>query len=186
MFRSDSHVAGFHMSLLSTAFARIAAVSAFLVAAAVLPVRAELAAPVGEVVLTVDGAITETNADGKATFDMAMLQAMPPAEFSTTTTWTEGTKAFKGVPLKTLLDSIGAKGTKVIATALNNYSVEIPMDAIKDGVPIMAYTIDGAEFSRRDKGPLWIVFPYDSSAEYQTESVYGWSIWQLAALTVVE
>ena len=42
------------------------------------------------------------------------------------------------------------------------------------------------EFSRRDKGPLWIVFPYDSGAEYQTELVFGWSIWQLATLTIAE
>lgn len=174
------------MSFLFTALGRFAAVSAFLIAATALPVRAELAAPTGEVILSVDGAIADTNADGKATFDMAMLQAMTANEFATSTTWTEGTKTFKGVPLKTLLDSIGAKGSKVVATALNNYSVEIPMEAIKDGIPILAYTIDGEEFSRRDKGPLWIVFPYDSSAEYQSELVYGWSIWQLAALTVVE
>ncbi|MBU9699176.1 molybdopterin-dependent oxidoreductase [Rhodobacteraceae bacterium HSP-20] len=173
------------MPILSAATHRMAAFCVVLLAT-LAPARAELATPAGEVILTVGGAISETNGDGTASFDMAMLQAMPSSEFSTSTTWTDGTKAFKGVPLKTLLDSLGAKGSKVIATALNNYSVEIPMEAIRDGVPIMAYTIDGAEFSRRDKGPLWIVFPYDSSAEYQTELVYGWSIWQLASLTVVE
>lgn len=170
---------------LTPAIGRIAAVAAFSALAA-LPARAELAAPSGETILTVRGAIAETNTDGAAAFDMEMLQAMPAGEFATSTNWTEGVKTFKGVPLKTLLDSLGAKGTKVTATALNNYSVDIPMDAIKDGVPIIAYTIDGETFSRRDKGPLWIVFPYDSSTDYQTELVFGWSIWQLADLTVSE
>ena len=173
------------MSFLIPTAGRLAAAFAFAVAVA-LPARAELAQPTGEQVLKVDGAITETNADGAALFDMAMLQALPAAEFTTATQWTEGDKTFKGVPLKALLESVGATGTKITATALNNYSVDIPMDALTDDAPIVAYFIDGEEFSRRDKGPLWIVFPYDSGAEYQTELVYGWSIWQLATLTVAE
>jgi len=173
------------MSLLLPAAGRIAA--AFALALAVsLPARAELAAPTGEEVLKIDGAITVTNADGAAVFDMEMLQALPAGEFTTTTQWTEGNKTFKGVPLKALLESVGASGTKVTATALNNYSVDIPLDALKDDAPLVAYTIDGETFSRRDKGPLWIVFPYDSGPDYQTELVFGWSIWQLATLTVAE
>lgn len=151
-----------------------------------LPARAELAQPTGEQVLKIDGAIAQTNSEGAALFDLEMLQALPAGEFATTTQWTEGEKVFKGVPLKALLQSVGASGRTITATALNNYSVDIPMDALKDDAPIVAYSIDGETFSRRDKGPLWIVFPYDSGAEYQTELVYGWSIWQLATLTVSE
>lgn len=173
------------MSFLSRAAGRFAAMFVLVLAAA-LPARAELATPTGEQVLKIDGAIAVTNTDGAAVFDMDMLQALPAGEFQTTTQWTEGNKTFKGVPLKALLESVGATGTTITATALNNYSVEIPFDALKDDAPIVAYTIDGETFSRRDKGPLWIVFPYDSSAEYQTELVYGWSIWQLATLTVAE
>ena len=173
------------MSFLIPATGRLAAAFAFAVALA-MPGHAELAQPTGEQVLKIDGAITETNADGAAVFDIAMLQALPAGEFTTSTQWTEGDKTFKGVPLKALLESVGATGTKITATALNNYSVEIPMDALGDDAPIVAYFIDGEEFSRRDKGPLWIVFPYDSGAEYQTELVFGWSIWQLATLTIAE
>jgi hypothetical protein len=164
---------------------RLAALCVLAVAVS-LPARAELAQPTGEQVLRIDGAISQTNTDGAALFDIEMLQALPAGEFTTATQWTEGDKTFKGVPLKALLDSVGASGNKITATALNNYSVEIPLDALKDDVPIVAYSIDGETFSRRDKGPLWIVFPYDRGAEYQTELVYGWSIWQLATLTVSE
>ena len=87
---------------------------------------------------------------------------------------------------RALLDSLGADGTKIVATALNNYSVEIPIDTITDEAPIVAYHIDGETFSRRDKGPLWIVYPYDSSEDYRTELVFGWSIWQLAKLSIVK
>jgi hypothetical protein len=173
------------MSVLYSALGRIAAAFA-LALTLTLPARAELAQPTGEAVLTVNGAIAQTNSEGAALFDMEMLQALPAVEFTTTTQWTEGPQTFKGVPLKALLESLGATGTKITATALNNYSVEIPVDALKDDVPIVAYTINGETFSRRDKGPLWIVFPYDSGPDYQTELVFGWSIWQLATLSVSE
>ena len=171
------------MSHLSPVIGRLAAVIAVCVAAA-LPARAELAAPVGETILTVRGAIAQTNTDGAATFDMDMLRAMPSAEFATSTNWTDGVKTFTGVPLKVLLDSLGATGSKVSATALNNYSVDIPMDVIKDGVPIIAYAIDGETFPRRDKGPLWIVFPRDDLPAFHAEANnYKW-IWQLKTISV--
>lgn len=165
---------------------RIAAVSAFLAFSLGAPAMAELAAPTGEVILTIDGAIAETNSPEGASFDMEMLQALRASGFDTSSTWTVGTNRYDGVPLRALLDAVGATGGTITATALNNYSVQIPIEAIEDSVPIVAYHIDGETFSRRDKGPLWIVFPYDAGAAYQTELVYGWSIWQLARLTIEE
>jgi hypothetical protein len=165
--------------------ARIVA-AATLLAFSTLPALAEMAAPTGEPILAVDGSITTTNVDTTASFDLDMLMALPAATYETTTNWTDGKRSFTGVPLKTLLDSLGADGTKIVATALNNYSVEIPMDTITDEAPIVAYHIDGETFSRRDKGPLWIVYPYDSSEEYRTELVFWWSIWLLAKLSIVK
>ena len=142
------------------------------------------AAPSGETILYVDGAIKSTNVGAEAQFDMDSLTALPATTFTTSTTWTEGTPTFTGVPLKALLDSRGATGTTVSAVALNNYAIDIPLDSLTDDAPIVAYQIDGKPFSRRDKGPLWIVYPYDSNADYRTEMIYGRSIWQLQRLTV--
>jgi hypothetical protein len=163
---------------------RIAAFSALVTLALGAPAMAELATPTGEVILTIDGAITQTNSAEGANFDIDMLQALPASGFETSTTWTEGMNRYDGVPLKALLDAVGATGGTITATALNNYSVQIPIDMLEDTVPIVAYHIDGETFSRRDKGPLWIVFPYDAGPAYQTELVYGWSIWQLSKLTI--
>ncbi|WP_338401958.1 molybdopterin-dependent oxidoreductase [Paragemmobacter straminiformis] len=143
-----------------------------------------LPAPTGEVVLTVSGALSQTNTPGGAAFDMDMLAALPARSFVTTTTWTDGEKLFSGVPLKTLLETVGASGSTLTATALNDYSVTIPLDSLSDDAPIVAYSIDGAPFPRRDKGPLWIVYPYDADPAYRSEAVYGYSIWQLSTLTL--
>jgi hypothetical protein len=140
--------------------------------------------PSGEPVLTVGGAIAQTNAPEGAVFDLATLESLSSVSFTTTTQWTEGEVTFTGVPLRGLLDGLGATGTVVRATALNDYSVEIPYDSLGEDAPIVAYRMNGETFSRREKGPLWIVFPYDRDPAYRTETIFGQSIWQLDRLTV--
>lgn len=150
------------------------------------PVLAQdaLGPPQGEVVLTVTGLISARNAGEAAQLDLVMLEAMEPVEFETHTIWTEGLQVFEGVPLATLLDRLGAQGSVIAASALNDYTVEIPVsDAVAEG-PILAYRQNGAELSVRDKGPLWLVYPYDSDPSYQTEVIYARSIWQLARIEV--
>jgi hypothetical protein len=92
---------------------------------------------------------------------------------------------FTGVSLATLLETVGATGETLRAVALNDYAVEIPAGDAVAGGPILAYEMDGAAMSVRDKGPLWIVYPYDLSAEYRTEVVYARSIWQLSEVEVL-
>ena len=37
----------------------------------------------------------------------------------------------------------------------------------------------------RDKGPFWIIYPFDSNPDYQSEVIYSRSIWQLNRLEVL-
>ena len=142
-----------------------------------------IAPPKGEVLLTIDGAVT-ANGGKPIEVDLDALKAMPAETFRTSTQWTDGTVEFTGVPLKDLLAAAGATGTSLTATAINNYAVDIPLADVGDDAPIVAYLMNGQTFSRRDKGPLWVVYPYDSSKDYQNELVYNRSIWQLVQMTV--
>ncbi len=146
----------------------------------------EIAAPQGEVVLTVTGNIAVTNADGALILDRAGLAAIGSQRFETSTIWTDGVHSFEGVPLQALTAFLGVEDGILFATAINDYTVEIPVtDAVANG-PIIAYLMDGEEMSVRDKGPLWIVYPYDSSADYRSEVIYSRSIWQLDRIEVVK
>jgi hypothetical protein len=49
---------------------------------------------------------------------------------------------------------------------------------------LVAYAMNGQTMQLRDKGPLWIVFPYDDSVQYQTDYVFSQSVWQLNRLDV--
>ncbi len=146
--------------------------------------EAQLAAPSGKVVLRVTGQIAAANVGEAAEFDLAMLQALPATTFTTGTIWTTGKSSFTGVLLKDLLELVGAEGSTITATALNDYAVQIPVsDAVVAG-PIVAYLFDGKTMSVREKGPLWVIYPFDDNPDYQSESTYSRSIWQLKSLHI--
>ena len=117
---------------------------------------------------------------------IAALDALPQTGYATTTIWTDGETTFTGVPLKTLLAHLGAQGARVELIALNDYSVTIPLSELEDDAPIVATRMNGAPMSVRDKGPYWVVYPYDRDAKYQNETVYSRSIWQLNRLKIVD
>ena len=146
----------------------------------------QLTQPQGEVILTLSGNISQTNADGLAQFDLAMLRDLPAESYETSTIWTEGTKTFVGVPLAQLLAVTEADGTMIRASAINDYTVEIPVDSVTPNAPLVAYEMDGETMPRRQKGPLWIVYPFDSDADFRSEVIYSRSIWQLDRLEIVK
>lgn len=146
----------------------------------------EITQPKGEVILSVTGSITKHNAAGVLNFDIEMLKSLGATTYKTATNWTEGERVFTGVLLSDLLAFVGSSGVSLKATALNDYSVEIPTSDAVEGGPIVAYEMDGRPMSLRDKGPLWIVYPYDSDPRYRTETIYSRSIWQLNRIEVFE
>lgn len=145
-----------------------------------------LTSPTGEPILTVSGQISQTNSDDLAVFDLDMLRDLPVTQVETTTIWTEGTQVFEGVALQTLLETLGAGGLIIRASAINDYTVEIPMDSLTETAPLVAFSQNGEAMSRRRKGPLWIIYPYDSDAAFRSEVVYSRSIWQLDRLEVAD
>jgi hypothetical protein len=147
---------------------------------------AELARPAGEIILTVSGAIAETNAEAVAEFDRDMLRAMPVTTFSTTTIWTEGAHEFTGVSLDDFAAALGMTGATLKATAINDYAIEVPLSDAVEGGPIIAYHLDGEPMSVRDKGPLWLIYPFDLNSDYQSEVIYSRSIWQLDRLEAMK
>jgi hypothetical protein len=142
-----------------------------------------LPAPTGPVLLTVSGAIEQTNAPGEARFDRAMLRSLGVATMRTTTPWTDGVKTFEGVPLRAVLDRVGAHGTELRASALNDYQVTIPVGDLAYGL-LLATSVDGEVLTRRDKGPLWVIYPREGFGVIQNYRTESRSIWQLYRIQV--
>ncbi|WP_216842449.1 molybdopterin-dependent oxidoreductase [Tabrizicola piscis] len=151
------------------------------------PALAEtLPAPQAEVILTVSGAIGTTNADGVLALDADLMASLPQHSFTTATIWTEGTATYSGVLLRDLLAAAGATGATVKLTALNDYQISMPAaDALADG-PLLAFLADGQPMSTRDKGPVWLIYPFDDVAAFRTEQTYARSIWQLNRIEITD
>lgn len=131
-----------------------------------------------------DPVLTVTAGGVETTYTLEDLRAMPASSFETSTIWTEGVQEFTGVSLHDFLNMLDTEGSTLHATAINDYSVQIPMSDAAPGGPIIAYAQNGAEMPRRNKGPLWILYPYDSAPEFQTETYFSRSIWQLDRLAI--
>lgn len=142
----------------------------------------DFAPPKGDVVLTIKGAISATNVDGTLQLDQDQLAALPQTRFTTSTTWTAGTPTFQGVLLKDLIASVGATGGTITLKAINDYAITMPVADVATDAPLLAWLQDGKPMALRDKGPVWMVYPYDSDERFRTEETYSRSIWQLTEI----
>ena len=118
--------------------------------------------------------VTISSAESQVvSYSLADLDAMEQVSFRTSTIWTDDEVTFSGVPLQALLEQTDTNVTAVEMTALNDYKVVMPLSEIDGTVPIVATRMDDELMSVRDKGPYWVVFPYDDAPQYQTETVYS-------------
>ncbi|MDN3920136.1 molybdopterin-dependent oxidoreductase [Roseateles violae] len=163
------------------------AAAALLLAA--LPGAWALEAPSGKVVLTISGPLRSPNdGKGQASFDMAMLAALPQHSFTTKTPWYQGPRKFTGPLLRDVLAAAGVdtsqQGRKLEARAINDYKVTIPLDDAQRHEVLLARLMDDRPMAVRDKGPLFIIYPFDKDEQLRNTVYYGRSAWQLKALAV--
>jgi hypothetical protein len=68
------------------------------------------------------------------------------------------------------MDLVGARANGQVL-ALNDYTTIVPLDDFRKFPVILALKMNGEYMRIRDKGPLFIVYPYDSSPELQTRFI---------------
>jgi hypothetical protein len=135
----------------------------------------------GDVLLTVTDA---TNPSFKKEYDLKALEALGIAKFTTTTSWTDGDVTFEGVKISDLLASEKLSGTTLKASAINDYSVDVPVNDAEKYPVMIAYRMNGKEMDVRDKGPLWIVYPRADYPELMEEQHNFKWVWQLNAIEI--
>lgn len=143
-----------------------------------------LEAPKGKVVLTISGKVGAKNAARGAEFDMAMLEALPQKTFTTNTPWDRLPIKFSGPLLRDVLAAAKAQGTNLQAIATNDYKTSIPVSDTRSFDVVLAHRMNGQLIPVRTKGPLFIVYPFDSKPELNTQTYKERSAWQLKELVV--
>jgi hypothetical protein len=82
------------------------------------------------------------------------------------------------------MQAVQARGDVVLAAALNDYMAEIPIDDFDRADVIFAYRQNGETLTPRNKGPLFVIYPFDAQPELFSETIYARSVWQLVELDV--
>lgn len=144
-----------------------------------------LEAPQGQVILTVRGNITETNVGDEAIFDRAMLESLDQHATRTHTPWHDGQVTFTGPLGRDVLETVGARGSMLRVTALNDYGATVPVADFLEYDVILAMTLEGTPLRVRDQGPLFIIYPFDEYPELLTEKVMTRSVWQVVRIDVL-
>jgi hypothetical protein len=150
--------------------------------AGLLPHAAALEAPTGAVVLTVRGAQARAGRDGQADFDMAMLERLRLRSITTETPWHSGTRTFKGPLLRDVLAAAGAQGKTARLVALNDYHVDLPLEDVQRYDVILACQLDGKPMSVREKGPLFVMYPFDTQPQLRNAVYFSRCVWQLRSI----
>jgi hypothetical protein len=136
------------------------------------------------VVLSVTGAISGADGAGRIDFDLNALEQLGLTKLKTWTPWTEGEVEFEGIWARRLMEAVGARGTQVEARALNDYVEVIPIDDFHRYDVLLAVRMNGQLMRTRDKGPIWIVYPWSSHPELDDFATREKSVWQLNGLDV--
>ena len=150
------------------------------VAAAALLLAFAIPADAGDTILAVTGKVT----GGEINLTLEEIEAMGSASIVTTTPWHEGRTTFEGVPMVKFLEAVGAHGTSAYVQALNDFSIDIPLSDLTRFGAIMAVKTDGSYMEIADKGPLFIVFPYDEVDEVRNALFYARSVWQIHSIEI--
>lgn len=160
------------------------------------------AAPQGPVLITVAGAVSNTNRGPFDPFEDALAKAHDVAferafAFDRTMLETLGTKTlsvqypgwpkryrFEGLLLRDVLAAAGATGTTAKVFALDGYAAEIAPQDMRDYPVMLALKKDGQPLAIGGRGPAWVVFPRDDYPALAKRDDAQW-VWS-AYLILVE
>jgi hypothetical protein len=139
---------------------------------------APLAGAASEVALTLVGA-----ADGSAAIELGLeeLEAMPQVTVVTENEFVDGAVAFRGPLVRDVIARM--EPAEVLRfTAANDYYVDIPTSDFVAFDAILAIEADGRRLSRRDKGPLWLIYPMSDHPELRDPTYISRLIWQVVRI----
>lgn len=140
--------------------------------------------PKQAVVLEITGKISQFNHQSTLVLDRQQLLKFEQVTIETTTPWTDGLTRFKGPLLRDVLAAAGNTGTSIYAKAINEYAVNIPFSDSEKYPVILAIEKNGKELTTRNKGPIWLIYPWSSVEGLNQDKFYSRSIWQLISLSL--
>jgi hypothetical protein len=156
------------------------------VSEATLKPGSSVPAPTGEVVLTIDGKISQTNAGDTLQFDMATLEQLGVVQYKVDDPFAKKTILYAGVLLSQVLKVAGASAdaTTLTLRALDDYSTDMKLSDANKWPVLLATKADGAYMPIDKNGPLISVWPFNDFPEIDHVTYDAQWLWSLSKITV--
>lgn len=141
--------------------------------------------PSEDIILTVTGKINTTNQEGQIVMDIPTIQSLRQVEYTVLDPFKDEEITYTGVLMSDLLDlwQISEDAVTLQMTALNDYTVDVPIALIREFPVIFALQANGQYMPVADKGPAMLVLPYDHF-EFERPSSDAYWIWQIKSIDV--
>jgi hypothetical protein len=111
------------------------------------------------------------------------LAALPQTTVKTENEFADGMVTYRGPLVREVLAKLGLdKLEEVRFVAANDYYVDIPTRDFTDYDAILAMEANGEKLSRREKGPLWLMYPISDHAELKDPVYLRRLIWQVVKI----
>ena len=137
-------------------------------------------AEVGDkIILTVTG----KPATNEVQLTDAMLSKMPQKSMTVQTPWYPTPQTFEGPLLRDVLKLAGIKSGQIRLVALNDYTISVPVSDAFEYDVIVARLLNGKTMSVREKGPLFVVYPFHTHEELRKTDYYRRCSWQLRSIS---
>lgn len=131
---------------------------------------------------TADSALELVAAGRSRTLDLSLadLADLPQVVVRTENEFSDGVVAYRGPLVRDVLAKLGLDRLQAVRfVAVNDYYVDIPTSDFTDYDAILAMEADGKPLSRRDKGPLWLMYPISDNAALRDPIYLRRLIWQV-------
>jgi hypothetical protein len=119
---------------------------------------------------------------GPETLELTLddLTALPQHTVVTTNEFTDTPVAYTGPLARDVLELLALDGLDVVRfTAVNDYYIDVPTEDLHRYDVVLAMEADGKALSRRDKGPLWLMYPLSEHPELAGPIYNARLIWQV-------
>jgi hypothetical protein len=130
-------------------------------------------------------ALTLQSAGRLETLELSLeeLAALPQVTVATENEFSDGIVAYRGPLVRDVLARFGLdRLAQVRFVAANDYYVDIPTEDFRAYDAILAMEADGKPLSRREKGPLWLMYPISDHAELNDPIYLRRLIWQVVRI----
>lgn len=116
-------------------------------------------------------------------YDLDDLKAFEQHDVVTGNEFVEGEPTFSGPLMRDVLADAGFVDARIVRlTAANDYAVEVETAEFVTYDVILALSMDGTPLTRRDKGPVWVIYPMRDNPELQDPVFNNRLIWQLVKI----